>query len=87
MKTKSFRVAAISENANSFGLRQHIMIPRTGQAWKVHKSICLPWKLHQDIAVPIDENDQFQWAMVRVEMPEEIELLPPEKLIKEVYST
>lgn len=85
MKTKSFRIAAVSSNANSFGLRQCIMMPRTGKAWKVLKSICQPWTKGQDIKVPI-VKDQLQWARVGVECPEEIDLLPPKTLVKEVYS-
>lgn len=37
--TKEFCVAAISDNANSFGLRGHVLVARDGEAMQVGRSI------------------------------------------------
>lgn len=35
MKRKEFKVVAVSENTNSFGLRQMIVVARDGETYKV----------------------------------------------------
>lgn len=35
--TTAFKVAAVSENANSFGLRQIVVVSREGKAYAIHR--------------------------------------------------
>jgi hypothetical protein len=37
LETTTFKVAAVSENTNSFGLRQIIVISREGEAYAIHR--------------------------------------------------
>jgi hypothetical protein len=37
LETTPFKVAAVSENANSFGLRQIVVVNREGEAYAIHR--------------------------------------------------
>jgi hypothetical protein len=38
MNRRTFRVAAVSSNTNSFGLFQHVLVHESGEAWVGHAS-------------------------------------------------
>lgn len=66
--TADFRVVAKSSNTNAFGLFQYVVVSRNGTAFKVHRTLCYPWKVGQVIQVPV-HGERVAWEQVAVEMP------------------
>jgi hypothetical protein len=87
-RTKKFRVAAISDKANSFGLTGHILVARDGQGFEVGRSRAgeypEPWKVGQDITVPFtqvgDEALEPAWGEICCEIPRSLPRCPPNVL-------
>ncbi len=79
MKNKLFRVAAVSSNANSFGLTGIVLMARDGQAWEVGRvqfGQNTPWKTGMEIPVSVDENDRPLWHYMGVEIPRQLSTAP-----------
>ena len=84
---KSFRVAAVSKNTNSFGLRQYIMVARDGEAFSVLCNDLIkryPWQKGADVNVPLDSEFRPFWARLGAECGESISR-PNAKLLAEIY--
>lgn len=64
-----FRVASVSSNTNSFGLRGHVLIAEDGQAFEVARST--PWFKGQIIVA-----DPRNWAALGCEIPRELAKAP-----------
>jgi hypothetical protein len=82
---KMFRVAAISRNANSFGLSGHVLIAKDGEAWEVARSTGshLPqWNVGDDIRLTVDGkgNPYFPACEIPRQLP-----TCPANVLKEVY--
>ena len=94
--TRRFKVAAVSQRANSFGLHGHVLIAESGEAWEVGRSRG-PW--HDDTpfnrndvvavpAIPVGKNKngpvQLNWALIACEIPRR---LPdaPQAVIREIW--
>ncbi len=84
-----FKVIAVSDNHNAFGLYQFIAVSRTGQAFKLHTgSLYKPTK-GQDITLVFDvlKNEYLRFshiAGIPDEIPEEISRAPKE-VINEIF--
>ena len=91
---KSFRVAHVSSNANSFGLSGHILIARDGTAFEVGRSRCgnypVKWERGSDVSIPysVDKEGRPEspvWGAVSCEIPRELPVCPP-KVLKEIFA-
>lgn len=84
---KTFRVVAVSDNFNSFGLRQYVLIARDGQAFKVCRSDFNgnpKWTQGQDIEIMYSSSTTFNWAKHSCELPDELPPAP-KKVLKEIF--
>lgn len=91
-KPHSFRVLAVSDNSNSFGLYGHVLVNRSGLGFEAARSRG-PW--HKDLTKGDDivlvetvrdgvPTKQFNWADAGFEIPRELPKCPPQ-VLKEVY--
>lgn len=81
---QEFAVGAKSQNTNSFGLNQYIVVARDGSAWRVHRSVSYPWRVNQIIQVPLVKGEP-NWGAMNVEVPQRISNPAPE-LLEEIWS-
>lgn len=75
-----FKVAAVTENTNSFGLRGMVLISSDGTAYEVaanHLNVKNPGDV---VSVPFPIN----WAKLGYELPRQLPKAPPE-VIREVW--
>jgi len=87
MKTKKFRIVMVSENTNSFGLHEHILMAPDGEAWKAGRSIGswnAPWLVGTDVDIPLDDAGGPQWHKVSVEIPHRLPAAPP-NVLKDIF--
>lgn len=83
---QSYRVVAVSSNANSFGLKQCVMVARDGSAYTAcANSLNLP-KQGEDIFIPFvsEKSTRPNFAAKGFEIPEQIES-PPQEVLNEIY--
>ncbi len=84
---KEFKVVAISNNTNDFGLRGIILLARDGEAYQVGRSDHngLPRLNKNDVVkVPVDASGGLTWAAEGFEIPHAMTKAPPE-VIKELW--
>jgi len=90
--TLEFRIVAVTDKPNSFGLHGHVMINRAGEAWEVGRSRG-PWNNPQwnkgdDIKVPASEDDHkrvtLHWERLSCEIPRRLPP-PPDSVIRSVF--
>jgi len=89
---KPFKVAAVSENANTFGLHGHVLIAEDGEAWEVAKCRISPpltgWDKGDIVQVPYTDNPTLVlrplWHQLGCEIPRR---LPdaPDSVVREVW--
>lgn len=86
---KTFRVAAVSSNSNSFGLHGHILIAEDGEAWEVARSRgpgnlpCWPWEKGDDVIVHMKPAPH--WAGLGCEIPRRLPDAPT-KVVAELFN-
>lgn len=87
MKTMidQFRVVSVSENTNSFGLRQMILMSRSGVAYKVCSNHLNVKRMGQVIDVSVNRFGSYDWASLGFELPEKAVRQPPPEVLKEVW--
>ena len=73
---KRFKVVAVSENCNSFGLRSHVMMACDGETWEVAASHLHGKELGEVLTVPCI-NYCPQWHQLSFEIPERLVNAPP----------
>ena len=81
---KRFKVAAISSNANSFGLNRFVFVARDGEAWAGHKARQYA-SLKQGQAVLLEAP--FNRALTKrgFEIPERLSPDCPPGAVKEIW--
>jgi hypothetical protein len=91
--TKSFKVASISSNANSFGLFGHVMMAEDGETWQVgrNRSGNFPkqWKQGEIIDVPLKTDPVRDitapaWEELSCEIPQRVPDAP-DNVVAEVW--
>lgn len=90
---KLFKVAALSSNHNSFGLRQSILVARDGYAVSALRSIAQEdqWTVGQIIGVPMLAEDGIEWpdhaslAFMSCEIVEQMSKAPS-KLVNHIWN-
>ena len=83
-KIKRFKVAAVSSNANSFGLKGVVVIAKNGEAFEVGANTLSMPKEGQVLGVPV-EGGSLNWARLGFEIPRELERAP-RKVVKQVWA-
>ena len=85
-----FRVIAVSENTNSFGLHQFIAVAKSGEAYKLHTGTIYKPKKGQDITIrqTILDDGKITFNEVigmGIEMPEALPNAPKE-VLEEIFA-
>ncbi len=75
MPRTEFRGAAISNNANSFGLRGVILVGLDGEAWEVGITSQFCPKIGEAVKVPKD-GELYLWGAARAELPRSLPSAP-----------
>lgn len=94
METQTFKVAAVSENTNSFGLRGMILMRENGVTYQVGANYLRVKKVGETVTVPCDWNEvdpmgdpmvNYHFYSLGFEIPER---LPdaPENVVREVWN-
>ena len=90
MKSKLFKAVAVSSNANSFGLNQHVLLAKDGQAFKALKTGQFKMKQGENVHLHLCCPDKpaalhnIQWGPAGFECPENCPPAPP-AVVKEVW--
>ena len=84
---KVFRVAAISENANSFGLVGHVLMAADGEAYEVGRNLSARpvWKRFNLVHVVRSAGGDWDWAKLGVELPRALPKALP-GVVQEIWS-
>jgi hypothetical protein len=81
---KTFKVASVSSNTNSFGLSGMILIARDGEAWQVGASHHYPKTRGDLVRVPVLGRRGRNFAPLGFEIPERLPLAPA-GVVREVW--
>jgi hypothetical protein len=84
IESKQFKVASVSENTNSFGLRGHIFIAEDGEAWEAGANTVNGLKKGDTVKVFLDRSDEPDFTYLGFEIPRK---LPdaPRNVVNEVW--
>lgn len=75
--TKEYKVAAISDNTNSFGLHGFVVMAEDGEAYQLGGNYLQKGRYPQGtIIVAKTVNDQPNWSALGFEIPEELPKAP-----------
>lgn len=84
---ENFKIAAISSNTNSFGLKEFIMGAQNGTTYKACKYNSIGYfKVGDIVEVPVNENLIPQFGMRGFEIPRKVDNCPP-KVVKEIWKS
>lgn len=86
-----FKVVTQSSNTNSFGLKQYVLVSRSGQAFKACKNPLFGPKTGETVGVPLILDKQgnvigFNFAQAGFEIPEKLPN-PPREVLNEIFKT
>ena len=86
-----FKVVTQSSNTNSFGLKQYVLVSKSGQAFKACKNPLFGPKTGETIGVPLilDKKGNvtgFNFAQAGFEIPEKLPN-PPKEVLNEIFNT
>lgn len=84
IESKKFKVASVSDNANEFGLRGHILIAEDGEAWEVGITGQFAKAKGEVVRVNLDRNDAPDWAFFGAELPKRLPNAP-RNVVNEVW--
>lgn len=84
MDSKRFKVAAVSSNTNSFGLREHVLIAKDGEAWKCLVNSLHTLKVGCYISLPYETQPTFATPTWSAESPSKI-MNAPEEVVNVVW--
>jgi hypothetical protein len=89
METKTFRVASVSSNTNSFGLKQMVLLAQDGTAYKACANSLNLKQRGEDVTVQFDEGEQeYDFTSLGFEIPEKMPEAPKhiiDAVIEEVW--
>lgn len=84
---KEFAVAMVSDNHNSFGLRQMILIAMDGEVWKVCANHINEKPVGHVFNIPIDDDSQYpMFSGFGFELCEKVGQTAPHNVIAEAWS-
>ena len=84
-KTKTFKVAAVSSNTNSFGLKSMILVAKDGEAWQVAANSINVKKKGDTITVDASKPFDLEFSARSFEIPERLHPDCPPSAVKEVW--
>lgn len=79
---KAFKVAAVSSNRNSFGLRSMVVVAQDGEAYRV-LSNDLHIKREREVLLVERHDGRWNFAALSYEVPEKLPTAPPD-VVKEL---
>jgi hypothetical protein len=83
---KAFRVATVSSNANSFGLRSLILIAQDGEGWKAAANTVNLKLKGETINVPLHRDTcRPMWEVFGFEIPERLNQNAPPEVIAAIW--
>lgn len=88
MSRLRFRVVAVSDNTNSFGLRGIVTISEDGRGWEAAKSISPSHKQYQpgdEFTLPVNGSGVPNWEAGGFEIPRELTPQPSAALVRECF--
>lgn len=77
-----FKVAAVSSNRNSFGLRGMVLIDAHGEAWEVAANDLNLKAKGETISVPADADKEPEFYRLGFEIPNKLPKAPPQVVAK-----
>jgi hypothetical protein len=89
--TNKFRVVAVSDNTNSFGLHQFVAVAKDGEGYKLHTCYLYKPKKGDDITIVFNLDEKtgrrsFKEVVgMGIEMPEKIGIPAPKEVLEEIY--
>lgn len=81
---KSFKVAAVSSNYNSFGLRGIVLIAEDGEAWEAAAGDIHGYKRGKTLRLGADRHGEYDWAHHGFEIPRRLSDAP-RNVVNEVW--
>lgn len=69
--TRAYRVAAVSTNTNSFGLRGIVVVSRTGEAWQLGGNDLHKPRVGDELSPEVG-NGVPRWGKLGFEIPERL---------------
>lgn len=87
--TEKFRVVAVSDNTNSFGLKQVVLVAKSGTAFKACKYGPDCPKKGEDVVIPVTVHafyESHNFAAAGYEIPEQLTDVSKE-LVNEIYGS
>ncbi len=84
--TKTFRVASVSENANSFGLTGMYLMDKNGETWQVGANHLNVEKKGTDVSVNCSAEGYPDWASKGYEIPERLPQDAPQNVVDEIFA-
>lgn len=84
IETKSFKVASVSDNANGFGLRGHVLVAEDGEAWEVGITGQFARKQGETVRLNLDREGQPDWAFFGAEIPRKLPNAP-RNVVNEIW--
>ena len=79
-----FRVAAVSDNQNAFGLKQCVLVAKDGLAFKACKSAMFAPEKGETVRVLQSKGEVLSFAQCSFEIPERIKDAPQE-VVDEIW--
>jgi hypothetical protein len=84
IESKQFKVAALSSNLNSFGLRNHVLIAEDGEAWQAAASHTNVRAKGEIVRAVLDRNDVPDFSYLGFEIPSKLPNAP-RNVVNEVW--
>lgn len=84
--TKTFRVASVSENTNSFGLTGMYLMTRSGETWEVganHLNVKMQGAM---VMVSCSEDGLPDWVSKGYEIPHRLPQDAPPKVVAAIFA-
>lgn len=82
---KEFKVASVSDNRNSFGLKGMILIAKDGDAWQAAANDINVKKKGEVLNVVLSPRGEPDWWSFGFEIPERLPQRASEAVVKEVW--
>lgn len=82
--TVEYKVAAVSRNCNSFGLKQMVLVSRSGDVFKACASYLNVREEGAIINVPVNEHMEPQFSQLSFEIPERCAIAPAD-VVNELF--
>lgn len=84
IESKVFKVASVSDNSNSFGLRGHVLVAEDGEAWECGITGQFSKKKGDLVTLRYDDAGALDWAWFGAELPKSLGTAP-RNVVNEIW--